>query len=885
MVDIDLEWHTKNSDEVLKILKSSKSGLSNAEAERRLQQYGCNDVPLFESQSSFNRFIRQFNNILIYVLLISALFTVFFNYWTDTIVIIAVVILSVISGFIQDERAERALQKIRNMLLTRASVMRDGKHCIIQAKNLVPGDIVFIKRGDKVSADIRLLNEKNLQVEESILTGESNSVEKKASVTIHAKASLGDRSNMVYNGTTVAYGNGSGVVVSTGLNTEFGKIGLLLKNVQTTTTPLLRQINIFSRWLAIAIIFLSIITFLVGIFIWNYSFRETFMSAVGITVAAIPESLPAVITIILSIGVARMAKRNAIVRWLPSVETMGCITTICSDKTGTITCNEQRIKNIITCKNFYDLETSNINFDDLYPAITAALLCNDVKFSKVQNSSTWNVEGNPIDKALFDLCVQAGVDPEKVQKNNPRVDFVPYETENKLMATLNYNNSFPLDERIVYVKGAPEKILEMCSSEEHENRPISLDYWEENIKNLTSNGYRVLAVASKKVHLNKNYLSADDFSKDLTLLAVFGLIDPPSKEALEAIKECHKAGIKVKMITGDHADTAATIAKQSNIENASSVLTGKDVDNMSDNDLSIMAQNVNVFARTSPYHKLRLVKALQSTGELVAVTGDGVNDAPALRQADIGIAMGKRGAEIAKESSDIVLADDNFATIVGAIEEGRVIYDNIKKILLLLLPNNFAEALVLMISIIFGLVLPIIPEQILWINMITAITLAIPLGFEPAEKSFMNQQPRKLHSSIFSFNMTFHTIFVSLLLEFCVLGLFLAELNSNANTSVARTAAANMLVFGEIVHLLHCRKIYSVEWNIKKLFSSKLIVLAIVITIILQLLFTYLPALQYVLGTSSLSLSHWFYIFGLSLVIFFILGAEKYFLNRFNQVA
>ena len=882
---IQSNWHAKNTLEVLSTLGSSSTdGLKADEAERRLKINGYNELELFERPSTIMRFLRQFHNILIYALLISAIITAYLGYMVDTGVILGVVVLNAIFGFIQEGKAEKAIEAIREMLAPNAQVIRNGSHASIPAKSLVPGDVVLIKSGDKIPADLRLLNTKNLQIQEAILTGESNAVEKNIN-TVLADASLGDRLNMAYSGTIVTYGRGTGVVVATGSNTEIGKIGSLLKTVQNLTTPLIQQMNTFGRWLTLAIAVFATITFLIGVFVWHDSFEHMFMAAVGLAVAAIPEGLPPILTIILAIGVTRMAKRNAIIRRLPAVETMGAVTTICTDKTGTLTRNEQTIKSIVTSNNCYAVEENGIvalslnnksielkNHKDLLEAINISILCNDAEFSQNHNGQ-WHIHGNAVDKALLELGGKVKIDLRHLQQEYPRIDLIPYESEHKFMATLHHGHQ--TQHGCIYIKGAPERILEMCSLDALKNQDLYKNYWKKKIGDFAHQGYRVIAIATKKVSDDKQTLIFDDIANDLTLVAVFGLIDAPRTEAAAAVSQCHSAGIKVKMITGDHAETAATIAALVGINTKTGVLTGSEIDNMSDKDLAEVVSDINVFARTSPHHKLRLVQALQTNGELVAMTGDGVNDAPALRRADIGVAMGKRGAEIAKEASAMVLADDNFATIVHAIEEGRTIYDNIKKVLLLILPTNVAEALTIVMAIIFGSILPITPVQILWINMITAVTLAIALGFEPAESDVMQRLPRKANTSILSSFLIWRTVFVSALLVSSVFGLFMLERLVGVDLPTARTVAVNMLVLGEVVYLMNCRKLHSQTWNIKTIFGSKPILLAMGIVILAQLFFTYLPIMQHFFGTTNISLLQWVYIIILSMGIYIFVEIEK----------
>ena len=861
-------WHTQDVPQVLTCLNSNRAGLSATEAELRLTTNGLNEMESFQRPSSLRRFLRQFHNILIYVLIISAIIAAFLAHLVDAGVIIGVVVINAIFGFIQEGKAEEAINAIKNILAPNATVIRNETHLEIPAKFLVIGDIVLIKSGDKIPADLRLIETKNLQIQEAILTGESNVVEKSID-TVALDAKLGDRLNMAYSGTMVMNGRGIGIVTATAADTEIGKISALLKNTPNTTTPLLQQINIFGRWITLAIMILAIITFVIGIWYWDNQIEQMFIAAVGLTVAAIPEGLPATITIILAIGVARMAKNNAIIRQLPAVETMGAVTTICTDKTGTLTRNEQEVEHIITATAAYNIEDTDIlstshQHEDLLLAIQAAILCNDAV----------NIYGNPVDKALLCLGNMAKIDIAFLQNSYPRLDLIPYESEHKFMATLHHDHGKHECHEVVYVKGAPEKILSMCSPEDNNQ------YWHQQITALAKQGYRIIAIAMKKFTAEKITLAFDDITHDLKLLAIFGLIDAPRPEVAASIEQCHKAGIKVKMITGDHADTALTIASQVGINTNSGALTGNDIDQLDDTQLAESIKKINVFARTSPQHKFRLVEALQANNELVAMTGDGVNDAPALRKADIGVAMGKKGAEIAKESADMVLADDNFVTITHAIQEGRVVYDNLIKLILLVLPTNIAEALMIVVAILFNVDLPITPVQILWINMVTSVTLGIALGFEAAETDIMNRPPRKINQSLLSPLITWRIIFISAILIGCVFGLFDAlRFMSKIDIDTARTVAVNMIVFGEIVYLINCRKIYHSTCKMRAWFENKIALMAIIATIMLQLLLTYMPIMQHFFGTKAINWQHWIFIIAIAMGLFVLVELEKKLLN------
>lgn len=890
MSEISNNWHVENLSFALNKLNSTLQGLSSEEAGHRLALYGPNELKKLARPSIWKRFLRQFNNLLIYVLLISAAVTFFLNQWVDSIVILGVIVINAIFGLIQENKAESAIDSIKKMLTPNTNVIRNSTLMTIPTKELVIGDIVLVKSGDKIPADMRLIDTKNLHIQESILTGESGVISKNIDA-VPAEAPLGDRFCMAYNGTAVTYGKGTGVVVATGINTELGKIGSLLTGVQSVTTPLLKQMDGFSKWLTIIISLLSVVTFLVGILIWDYSVNQAFISVVALAVAAIPEVLPPLLTIILAIGVTRMAKRNAIIRQLPAVESMGSVTTICTDKTGTLTHNEQTTKIIVTANEQFTVKENRIlinnknekeiklnEYSNLLLAFSAAILCNDGSFFEKEIEGEWVVRGDPVDKSLLELGLSMGLDLKSLQKNHPRIDLIPYESEHKFMATLNRIG----EDGVIYLKGAPDQIFSKCTLEKNGNfdRLINLKYWQNSIDLLAHQGYRLIAVAQKKVSAKKLTFSFEDVDHDLTLIAVFGLIDAPRAEVAKAVDECHHAKIKVKMITGDYAVTAKSIASQVGIDTNNGTLTGTDIDRLDDQELAIIVKNISVYARTSPQHKLRLVKALQANGEIVAMTGDGVNDAPALRRANIGVAMGNKGAELAKESADIVLADDNFATIVHAIEEGRVVYDNLKKVLLHVLPTNAAEGFVIVVAMLLGIVLPITPVQILWVNMITGITMATCLGFEPAESDLMQRPPKASNEAILSKLLMFRILFVTLLLVASVFGIFVWRLKDGIDLETARTIAVNMLVLGEMIYLLNCRKLQSSVFNLRNFFDNSKFFASIAATITLQLIFTYLPVMQNFFSTAAISGRDWLCIVVFGIGIFFIVELEKYLVKK-----
>jgi magnesium-transporting ATPase (P-type) len=700
------------------------------------------------------RLLSQFRNVLIYVLLVSGAITALLHHWVDTSVIIGVVFINAVIGFIQEGKAEQALDAIRNLLSTQAIVVRDGKRLLLATEQLVPGDLVFLQAGDKVPADIRLTWAKGLQIQEAALTGESMPVEKNTAPVL-ANMPLGDRTCMAYSGTLVTYGQGSGLVVATGEHTEIGRISSLLSQVEPLTTPLLRQLASFSRWLTLAILTVAVLTFSFGVLVHGYAASDMFMAAVGLAVAAIPEGLPAIITITLAIGVERMAKRNAIIRRLPAVETLGSVTVVCSDKTGTLTRNEMMVQTLATSQRLFTVSGMGyapwgnflLNEVPIVPAdhpliaelTRGALLCSDAGLREVDGN--WIVDGDPTEGALLTLAMKAGLDPALESKEYPRTDVIPFESQHRFMATLHHDHE---GHGFIYVKGAPERILAMCNHQRglQGDEPLDLAYWQHCMGTIAAAGQRVLALAVRPATYEQRELHFQDVEGNLSLLSLFGMADPPRQEAIQAVANCQAAGIRVKMITGDHAGTALVIGRQLGLCDTAGVVTGAELDTMNDAELRDLTAAVDIFARTSPEHKLRLVQSLQAQGQVVAMTGDGVNDTPALKRADVGIAMGKQGTEAAKEVAEMVLADDNFASIAHAVEEGRTIYDNIKKAIAFILPTNFGEALIIVAAISLGQLLPITPVQVLWVNMITAVTLALALAFEPAETNVMQRPPR-----------------------------------------------------------------------------------------------------------------------------------------------
>ena len=879
-------WHGLSAPEALTALNSRHEGLDTKEANTRLMEYGPNRLTPPHRRGPFLRFLLQFHNILIYVLLASASITALLEHWLDTSVIVGVVVINAIIGFIQEGKAEKAMEAIRHMLSPEATVLRNGQRTIVPAEELVPGDIVLLSSGDKVPADLRLLSAKNLRIEEAALTGESTAVEKQTDA-IDTLASLGDRACMAYSSTLVVYGQGTGIVVGTADDTEIGRISAMLQEVQSMTTPLLRQMESFGRWLTGAIMALAVATFLFGWLVHDLHAGDMFLAAVSMAVAAIPEGMPAVLTITLALGVQRMAGRNAIVRRLPAVEALGSVTSICTDKTGTLTCNEMTVQRMITAAQVFDVsgagyaphggfsvagkEVDASAYSHATDLLRVGLLCNDATLQEQEDG--WHINGDPTEGSLIPLAMKAGLDLQFEHDALPRTDHIPFESEHRFMATLHHDHD---GHAYVFVKGAVEQVLAMCRLQRGlgEDEPLDLHYWHDRMAETGALGQRVLAIAMKVTDAGRRELNFDDMTDGYTLLGMVGISDPPRAEAVDSVAVCKAAGIRVIMITGDHADTARAISIQLGIGNGR-VLTGSELDAMDEVALRQAVREVDVFARASPEHKLRLVTALQDNGEIVAMTGDGVNDAPALKRADIGVAMGRKGTEVAKEAAEMVLADDNFATIAHAVEEGRTVYDNIKKAIVFITPTNGGEAGIVLIAILFGMTLPITPVQILWVNMVSAVTLALALSFERTEPDAMRRAPRAADEPMLSGFMIWRICFVSVLLTLGTLALFLWADMRGDSLETARTIAVNALVVGEIAYLFNCRYLLLPVRNARDFFGNPYVLVSIGVLAIIQLVFTYLPFMQQVFGVVALDASSWAAIVAFGILLFFVIELEK----------
>lgn len=888
-------WHALAADEALERLDSSTDGLAASDAERRLKEYGPNELKQAEARPWWKRLLEQFNNILMLVLIVAAIASLALGHTLDAGAIFGVVLIIALIGFIQEGKAEQALESIRQMLSPQANVLRDGKRQTIPAEELVPGDIVLVESGDRVPADLRLLEARRFRTEEASLTGESTPVDKNGEA-VAEDADLGDRTSMAYASTIVVQGNARGLVVETAANTEIGRISEMLRGVEQLKTPLLRQIDRAGQVLAFFILAAAVLTGAFGVLVHGQPLGDMFMAAVGLAVAAIPEGMPAIVTIGLALGVQVMAKKNAIIRRLPAVETLGSISTIFSDKTGTLTRNEMtaqaiwlpqgevRIEGIGFAPegSFHrvhdgEAEEAALELDEhhaLRHFLKVGVLCNDAELA--QDGDRWRIHGDPTEGALVVAAAKAGLTTDELRGKHDRQDAIPFESERKYMATLHEVE----DEQLLLVKGAPDRLLEMCQRVRDGDGESELDValWEERIHDLSSRGLRVLALAEKRVK-DVHELTDDQAEQELVLLGLVGLLDPPRDEAIEAVKECLAAGIRPVMITGDHAVTALAIAKQLGFAHTERAITGREVEAMSDAELEEVILEVDVFARAAPEHKLRLVKAMQARGGICAMTGDGVNDGPALKRADVGVAMGIQGTEAAKEAAEMVLADDNFATIVGAIREGRKVYDNIRKTITFILPTNGGQGMAIMLAVLAGSTLPVTPLQALWVNMVVAVTLGLALAFENAEQDIMTRKPRDPSASLLDLFLLWRVVFVSLLLLAGVFGMFSWIQAQGGSIELARTAAVNMLVMGSAAYLINSRYLLRSTLSAEGIFGSRPVWGSIGTIVVLQLAWTYLPFMQLIFASEGLAPNHWVVILAGSLAIYLIVEGEKHVLR------
>ena len=900
------QWHSIDYTQVLEYFESSLQGLQLEEAKKRRLKYGSNELKRKNKDGIIKLLWRQINNPLIWVLLGSSILATALGKITDGMVVLAVVVINSIIGFIQEYKAGKAIEALSSMVPENTTVIRNGNIITIPVSEIVPGDIVQVAAGDRIPADMRILQQKNLQVEEAALTGESVPSQK-TTEAVNPDAVIGDRKCMAYSGTLVVSGTATAVVVNIGMETELGKISDMLNETVDLETPLTHKLGVIGKYLTIGIVVITLIIMVVGTYramgqgvLMFDALRESLIFAIALAVGAIPEGLPAVVTIALAIGVQRMAKRKAIIRKLPAVETLGSTTVICSDKTGTLTRNEMTVTELWNYQ--HNIHVTGVGYnkeggfklngaeittlpDDMLLLLKKAVLCSDANV--IYEANNYSISGDPTEVALVVAAAKAGISIDDLRQEIPRKDVIPFDSEKQYMATLNDN---------IIVKGAPEVILKRCSTH---IGGLSLDTQKiiSQIELLGSKGMRVLAIA-QKTQSKRNVISTDDVESGLEFIGLIGMIDPPRAEAIEAIKTCHNAGITVKMITGDHQATARAIGMELNLSANGNVVTGVALSKMDDAELDKTIQTTNIFARVAPEHKLRLVKALQNNHEVVAMTGDGVNDAPSLKQSNVGVAMGITGTSVSKESADIVLADDNFSSIAAAVEEGRRVYDNLLKSLAFLLPTNLGLALILVYGIMFfpfnpitkELLLPMLPVQLLWINLVAAIALALPLAFEVKEPNVMNRPPRKPNEALFNRFVTFRVLLVSILMTVGTIVIFSWGYADALETGMvqadalahSQTMAVTFIIFFQIFYLINCR---SLKDSVMKIgfFSNGFIFLGIGSILLLQALFIYTPFMQKVFGTTSLEGKDLLIPLVAGSVIFVVISLEKWIFKNLSK--
>ena len=869
-----IKWHALSIEDVLKKLNVDPStGLSEEEVRRRLMKYGPNEIPREERLKSIVILLRQFKSILVYLLIFAVLVSIAIGEFTDATAISIILTLNVVLGFIQEYRAEKAMELLRKLAAPKARVIREGIEMEVKAAEIVPGDIIVLRAGDRVPADARLFESVNLRLNEAILTGESTPIEK-ITDPLPEDVPIHDMKNMVFMATTVTYGRGLGVVVATGLKTQFGRIAELVREEESEPTPLQRRIEHLGRVLAIVMSGLVAIIFF-QIYLGGLGLIPALMTSISLAVAAVPEGLPAVLTIALALGVQRMAYRNAIVRRLASVETLGSATVICTDKTGTLTKNEMTVVKVFANGELIEVTGSGYepegNFlkngkvinpledTTVKRLLEAGLLCNDA--SLVRREGEWRIIGDPTEGALVVLAHKAGLSEEERSKKI-RFSEIPFDSIRKRMSTAHV---LPSGERILYLKGAPDIVLSLCKYiEEHGSVRLLKEEDRTRILNIVSSmareALRVLALAYKRLDQSKDRIEEED-ERDLVFIGLVGMIDPPRPEVFEAVKRAKEAGIKVIMVTGDHRDTAIAIAKLIGIlegDNDDAVITGKDLDNMSDEELYERVEKILVYARVSPEHKLRIVKALKRRGHIVAMTGDGVNDAPSVRSADIGIAMGIRGADVTREVADLVLADDNFATIVIAIEEGRTIFNNLRKFIRLLLSANWGEIAIISLASLLKLPIPLTPAQILWINLITDGLPALALGVDPPDPDIMKRPPRDPNEKVYSGMELFFVVTTILALIFWTLPFWCTLIVLNRSLEEARSTVFTTIVIFELLLALQCRsESRYVFGSFEMLTANRKLLLAVVLSLLLHAVIMNIPYLQRILDVVYLSPELW----------------------------
>ncbi|MCW2485114.1 cation-transporting P-type ATPase [Candidatus Symbiopectobacterium sp. NZEC127] len=884
--------YQRDVEQVLARLDTSVTGLDSQDAVKRLQTYGENTLPQKQGKPAWLRFLAHFNDVLIYVLLAAALLKAVMGHWVDMSVILGVAVINALIGHIQESNAEKSLKSIRNMLSSEALVIRQGKHETVPTTALVPGDIVVIRAGDRIPADLRVIEAHNLCVEEAILTGESTVVQKQTGA-LSGDLPLGDRLNLLFSGTTVSSGGGQGVVIATGGDTELGHINQMMADIEKHRTPLLVQMDKLGK-----AIFILILVMMAALFVFSILFRdmpvsELTLSLISLAVASVPEGLPAIISIILSLGVQAMARQRAIIRKLPTVETLGAMTVICSDKTGTLTMNEMTVKAIITADAVYRVDGDSYepvgaihSLEDSHPVSIAADsllarylrtidLCNDSQLIK-DDSGFWKITGGPTEGALKVLAAKATLPAVETALRSK----IPFDSQYKYMAT-HYRVG---TEEQILITGAPDVLFRLCQQQLTDGgvQPFDLGYWESKMAEYAREGLRMVAAAWKPAAEGQQALTHKDLEQGAVFLGIAGMMDPPRPEAITAISDCLQAGIRVKMITGDHPETAMSIGKMLGIGNADKAITGRELEKMDAETLSAAAQNYDIFARTSPEDKFRLVQALQTRKEIVGMTGDGVNDAPALKQADVGIAMGIKGTEVTKEAADMVLTDDNFATIASAVKEGRRVYDNLKKTILFIMPTNLAQGLLIIIALLAGNLIPLTPVLILWMNMATSATLSFGLAFESGEKTIMKRPPRDPSLHVMDGFAIWRVAFVGTMIALSAFALEAWLQPQGHSAELIRTVLLQTLVTAQWFYMLNCRVSNGFSLT-KGLLANRGIWIVSAVLLVLQLAIIYLPFMQMLFGTEALPFRYWLITFAIGFVMFLIVEAEKPLTRRWRS--
>jgi cation-transporting ATPase F len=902
-------WHALPEEDVARQIVAEElplaalleRGLSQAEVIQRQKQYGPNELKAKAATPAWVKFLQQFNQSLLYILMVAGAVKAFLGSWRNAIVIWAVVVINALIGYIQESKAEEAIAALAQSVVTEVTVIREGQKLRVPSRELVPGDVVLLSSGDKVPADLRLLSVRNLQVDESALTGESVPVEKRLG-SLAEDTPLADRQNMAYAGSFVTFGQGAGVVVAIGNQTQTGRISELVEKGGSLQTPLTRKFEEFSLMLLRIILSLAGLTFLVGL-VQGQGVASVFEAAVALAVSAIPEGLPTVVTVTLAIGVSRMAKRHAIIRKLPAVETLGSATVICSDKTGTLTENQMTVQAIYAGSQLYQVTGSGYSPQGqilaqeggdpveverllaLQACLLAGCLCNDTRL-KLKDNGQWEVVGDPTEAALLVAAQKGGLDLEELQRRRPRLDSIPFESEFQYMATLHRLGP---EEHCIYVKGSVEALLPRCHSQmgsQGEIQPLEEERIRQQVEALARQGLRVLAFAQKTVPSSQTRVDHPDLQEGLIFLGLQGMIDPPRPEAIAAVRSCQTAGMQVKMITGDHVLTAQAIAEQMGLGGGKPVqaYSGRDLEQLSPEEFVEAANRGSVFARVVPEQKLRLVEALQARGQIVAMTGDGVNDAPALKQADVGIAMGRGGTEVAKAAADMILTDDNFASIEAAVEEGRTVYNNLLKAIAFILPVNGGESMTILLSVLLNRELPILAIQVLWLNMINSITMTVPLAFEPSTGREMTRPPRDPEANLLSPRLLQRILLVSVFNWILIFGVFEYIEQTTGNLNLARTMAIQALVIGRIFYLLSLSQAIptllgrgraSQLERHERLMDTAAIAIGIGAAILLQILFSQWSLFNIIFDTAPLSWEQWGFCLLVSLPLIVVSAAAN----------